>query len=166
MGGGLSSVGAALGSGLSVIGLAGVAQSLGLAPATFLGLTVASWAFVASAVIALGVGYFVASKKLEAINLERAKGGLLAVTWAEIIAEARDFEKQAMMSILANLMVEFQEDIVLDRPSETVVIMNMTYKIGDLKYVIEKGGREYIALRSNIPFRKIVLFVVKQEQVI
>lgn len=162
MGGGLSSVGAALGSGLSAIGLAGIAQSLGLAPATFLGLTVASWALVATGVTAVGIGYLFASKKLAKINQERAKGGLVAVTWAEIIAEARDYEKQALIRILESLEAEFQGEIILDRSSETAVIKSKNYKISDLKYVIEKSGREYIALRSNIPFREILLFVVKK----
>lgn len=150
-----------MGGGLSAIGLSGVAQSLGLAPATFLGLTVASWALVATSVVAVGIGYFFASKKLAEINQERAKGGLVAVTWTEIIAEARDYEKQAMMNILEGLEAEFQGDIILDRSSETAVIMNKTYKISDLRYVIEKSGREYIALRSKIPFREIILVVVK-----
>lgn len=162
MGGGLSSVGAALGSGLSAIGLAGVAQSLGLAPATFLSLTVASWAMVATGVAAVGVGYFFLNKKLEEINQERAKGGLVAVTWGEIIAEARDYEKQALMNILEALEGESQGDIILNRSSETAVIMNKTYEISDLKYVIDKNGREYIAQRSNMPFREIILFVVKE----
>lgn len=163
MGGGLSSVGAALGTGLSAIGLTGVAQSLGVAPATFLGLTVASWALVATSVVAVGIGCFFARKKLKEINQERAKGELVAVTWSEIIAEARDYEKQALMNILEELQAESQGDIILNRLSETAVIMNTTYKIGDLKYVIDKNGREYVSLRSNIPFRKIILFVVKEQ---
>lgn len=163
MGGGLSSVGAVLGSGLSAIGLAGVAQSLGLAPAVFLGLTVASWAMVASSLATVGIGYLFANKKLNEINLERAKGGLAAVTWAEIIAEARDYEKQALMNILEELEAEFQGDIVMDRSSENVTIMNKNYKISDLKYVINKSGREYIAQRSNIPFREIIIFVIKEQ---
>lgn len=162
VGGGLSSVGAALGSGLSAIGLTGVAQSLGLAPATFLGLTVASWAMVATSVAALGIGYFFTRRKLVEINQERAKGGLAAVTWSEIIAEARDYEKQALMNILGELEVETPGDIILDRSSEKVVIMGKSYKICELKYVIEKSGREYVGQRSNIPFRKVVLFVVKE----
>ncbi|MGE0014437.1 MAG: hypothetical protein AB7S62_19660, partial [Azoarcus sp.] len=59
------------------------------------------------------------------------------------------------------IQAEFQGDIILDRSSETAVIMNKTYKISDLRYVIEKSGREYIALRSKIPFREIILVVVK-----
>ena len=163
MGGGLSSVGAALGSGLSAIGLAGVAQSLGLAPATFIGLTVASWAMVGTSVAVVGIGYFFSRKKLAEINQERAKGELVAVTWKEIIAEARDYEKQALMNILGELEAETQGDIILDRSSENVVIMGKTYKITDLKYVIEKSGREYVAQRSKVPFKKIILFVVKEQ---
>lgn len=164
MGGGLSSVGATLGSGLSAVGLAGVANSLGLVPATFLGLTVVSWAMVATGVVAGGIVFFFSSKMLAKINQERAKGGLTAVTWAEIIAEIRNYEKQALMSILEGLEAEFQGEIILDRSSETAVIRGKNYKISDLKYVIEKSGTEYIALRSKIPFVKIILFVVKKQR--
>jgi len=60
-------------------------------------------------------------------------------------------------------MTQNFEHYLLDRSSEEAVIMGKTYKITSLKYVIEKNGREYVAQRSNIPFRKIVLFVVKEE---
>ena len=163
MGGGLSSVGAALGSGLTAIGLGGVAQSLGLAPATFLGLTLVGWAIAGVSVAAAGVGYFFTRKKLVDINDERAKGGLAAVTWSQIIAEAREFEKQAMIGILEELQAETEGDIVVHRSIEEAVINGNSYKISDLKYVIEKNGREYVALRSKIPFRPIILFVVKEE---
>ena len=163
MGGGLSSVGAALGSGLTAIGLGGVAQSLGLAPATFLGLTVVGWSIAGVSVAAAGVGYFFTRKKLADINEERAKGGLAAVTWSQIIAEAREYEKQAMIGILEELQVETEGDIVVHHSIEEAVINGKSYKISDLKYVIEKNGREYVALRSKIPFRNTVLFVVKEE---
>jgi hypothetical protein len=163
MGGGLSSVGAALGSGLTAIGLGGVAQSLGLAPATFLGLTVVGWAIAGASVAAAGVGYFFTRGKLADINDERAKGGIAAVTWSQIIAEAREFEKQAMIGILEELQAETEGDIVVHRSIEEAVINGNSYKISDLKYVIEKNGREYVALRSKIPFRHIILFVVKEE---
>lgn len=163
MGGGLSSVGAALGSGLTAIGLGGVAKSLGLAPATFLGLTVVGWSIAGASVAAAAVGYFFTRRKLADINEERAKGELASVSWAEIIAEARDFEKQAMMNILEELEAETEGDITLDRSSEEAVIMGKTYKVTNLKYVIEKNGREYVALRSKIPFRMIILYVVIKE---
>ena len=163
MGGGLSSVGAALGSGLTAVGLGGVAQSLGLAPATFLGLTVVGWSMAAASVVTVGAGYFFTRKKLTEINEERAKGELAAVTWSEIIAEARDYEKQAMMGILEELQAETEGKVTLYRSADEAVIMGKSYRIIDLKYVIEKNGREYIALRSKIPFRNIVLFLVKEE---
>lgn len=161
MAGGLSSAGAALGSGLSAVGLAGVAQSLGLAPATFLGLTVASWAMAGTGVVAAGIGYFYARRKLGEINYQRAKGGLAATTWTKIIAEARDYEKQALMNILERLETEFQEEIILDRSSQTTVINGENYKIRDLIYVIEKSGTEYIAKRSIIPFIHTEIFFVR-----
>ena len=163
MGGGLSSVGVALGSGLTAIGLGGVAQSLGLAPATFLGLTVVGWSMAAASVAAAGVGYFFTRKKLADINEERAKGGLGAVTWSQIIAEARDYEKQAMIGILEELQAESEGNILIHRAIDEAVIMGKSYKITDLKYVIEKNSKEYVALRSKNPFRNIVLFIVKEE---
>lgn len=163
MGGGLSSVGAALGSGLTAVGLGGIAQSLGLAPATFLGLTVVGWSIASTSVVAAGAGYFFTRKKLVEINEERAKGGLSDVTWKEIVIEVQDYEKQAMMDILEELEAETDGDTILDRPNEEAVIMSKTYKVTDLKYVIEKNGMEYVALRSLVPFRKIILFVVKEE---
>jgi hypothetical protein len=109
-----------LGSGLSAVGLAGVAKSLGLAPATFLGLTVAGWAMAATSVAALGLGYIFFRKKLSEINDERVKGGLAIVTWGEIIAEARNYEKQALMNILEELETETSGQIILDRcPSQS-----------------------------------------------
>mgnify|MGYP001227203972 CR=1 FL=1 len=163
MGGGLSSVGAALGSGLTAVGLGGVAQSLGLAPATFLGLTVVGWSMAAASVAAVGVGYVFARKKLVDINEERAKGDLAAVTWSQIFAEARDYEKQAMIGILEELQAETEGDILLNRSTDEAVIMGNSYKVTDLKYVIEKNGKEYVALRSKNPFKNVVLFVVKEQ---
>lgn len=162
MGGGLSSVGIALGSRLTAVGLGGVAQSLGLAPATFLGLTVVGWSIAAVSVAAAGAGYFFTRKKLVEINEERANGGLVAVTWEEIIAEAGDYEKQEMMNILEELEAETEGDFILDRTNEEAVIMGKTHKVTDLKYVIEQSGREYVALRSILPLRKIILFLVKE----
>ncbi len=84
------------------------------------------------------------------------------MTWTEIIAEARDYEKQALINILGELEAETRGDIILDRSGEKVVITGKTYKISDLKYVIEKSGTEYVGQRSIIPLRKIVLFLVKE----
>lgn len=163
MGGGLSSVGAALGTGLSAVGLTGGAQSLGLAPVTFLGLTVVGWALAGTGLVAAGVSYFFMTKKMKEINQERTKGGLSEVTCADIIAEVRDYDKKAFVNILKKLEIEFKGEIVLDCQSEIVLIKNKAYKIDDIKYVIERNRKEYIGLRSNIPFRNVEIFVVKNK---
>lgn len=164
MGGGLSSMGAALGSGLTAIGLGGVAQSLGLAPATFLGLTVAGWAMVAASAIVASLGYFFARHKLAEINDERVKGNLPVVTWSQIITEARDYEKQAMISILQELETETKGYIRVDKLNEEALIDGKLYRIEDLIYVIEETGKEYIALKTKLPFKNIILYVVKEQK--
>jgi len=163
LGGTLSSAGTALGSGLSAIGLSGLAQSLGLAPATFLGLTFASWAIAASGALIIsgsGLVYFVARKKLQLINDERRKGGLVDTNWREILEDARNYEKQAMFDVLEKLGEE-SKDIIVHRQSESVEIKGVSYSIGDLKYVVEKNGAERIVKSSLIPFRRIVVYRVK-----
>lgn len=163
LGGTLSSTGAAVGSGLSAVGLSGLAQSLGLAPATFLGLTFVSWAVVSSVILIFsssGLIYFVARKKLKLINDERRKGDLPNTTWREILEEARNYEKQAMIDILEKLDEECK-DVSFLRESETVEIKGVDYNIRDLKYVIEKNGEERIVKSSKIPFRRIVIYTVK-----
>lgn len=171
-GGTLSSAGTAVGSGLTAVGLSGLAQSLGLAPATFLGLTFVSWAVVAFVImIFLGSSliYFVGQGTLQLINIERMKGGLPNTTWREILEEAQNYEKQAMIDILAELdrkcmdvvFLRKSEDVIFLRESETGEIYAVTYKIGSLKYVVEKNGVERIVKSSWIPFRRIVVYTVK-----
>lgn len=160
MGGGLSSMGAALGTGLSAVGLGGVAQSLGLAPATFLGLTVGGWAVAATSVVSLGIGYFFTRAKLKEINTERLKGGEAEITWGGIIDLIRDFDHDAMVAILVELAKE-SSDIMIDVGADTVFIHNKSYPIRDLEYVIQKSGKEYIGLKSRIPFCGKELFQVK-----
>ena len=67
-----------------------------------------------------------------------------------------------MMNILEELEAETEGDFILDRTNEEAVIMGKTHKVTDLKYVIEQSGREYVALRSILPLRKIILFLVKE----
>ena len=130
LGGTLSSAGTALGSGLSAIGLSGLAQSTGLLPATFLGLAFASWAVIAATVVFIisGFGVTVARKKLQLINDERRKGRLSDITWREILEEVQNYEKQAMTDLLEKLG-EVSKDIVVRRESETVEIKGVNYSI-------------------------------------
>lgn len=164
LGGTLSSAGTAVGTGLTAVGLSGLAQSLGLAPATFLGLTFASWAVVTSTILiffASGLIYYFAQGKLEIINIERSKGGLPDITWRNILKEVQDYERQAMIDILAELDEEC-EDVVYLRGSETIEISGVNYHVRDLKYVVEKNGTERIVKSSFIPFRRIVVYTVKR----
>ncbi|WP_082879814.1 hypothetical protein [Methylomonas methanica] len=163
LGGTVSSASTALGSGLSAIGLSGLAQSIGLAPATFLGLTLASWAVISSTVLIIsgsGLIYFVGRRKLQLINDERRKGCLKDTTWREILEEVQDYEKQAMTALLEKLGEE-SKDIFVRRESETVEIKDVNYSIRDLKYVVEKNGAARIVKSSLIPFRRLVVYTVK-----
>jgi len=162
MGGGLSGMGAALGSGLTAVGLGGIAQSVGLAPATFLGLTVAGWAVAATSVVALGAGYFFSRSKLKEINQERLKGGLTEITWGGIVTEVKDFDHQAMIKVFEELAKE-TSDISLNSEADTVFIFGVPYAVTDTEYVIKKSGKEYIGLKSRIPFRGKELYLVKPE---
>ncbi|WP_339805409.1 hypothetical protein [uncultured Marinobacter sp.] len=166
LGGALSSAGTAIGSGLTAVGLSGVAQSLGLAPATFLGLTFVSWAVVGSAVLVLsssGIIYYLSRKKLQLVNIEREKGGLPSITWRGILEEAQQFETQAMTAILEKLAKE-TGGFVVRREAGAVEIKGVSYNIANLKYVVEKNGAEYIVRASKVPFRRIVLYTVTDPQ--
>lgn len=163
LGGTLSSAGTAVGSGLSAIGLSGLAQSLGLAPATFLGLTFVSWAIVASTVLLIsgsGLIFLFARKKLQLINDERRKGDLPDITWREILEEVQSYEKRAMTDLLEKL-AEQSKAIIVFRENGAVEIKNVIYSIRDLKYVVEKNGAERIVKSSMIPFRRIVVYTIK-----
>jgi len=160
LGGTLSSAGTAIGGGLTAVGLSGLAQSLGLAPATFLGLTFFNWGVVVSVILSSVFIYFFAQRKLQYINEERREGNLPDTTWRDILKETQEYEKQAMRDILLKLNEECK-DIILLKGSETVEIKGVNYNIRDLKYVVEKNGAERIVKSSFIPFRCIVVYTVK-----
>jgi hypothetical protein len=72
VGGVFSTAGAALGTGLSAVGLTGLAQSMGLVPATFFGLTFFGWAILV-ALLGSGLIFYISKKRLKLINDERIK---------------------------------------------------------------------------------------------
>jgi hypothetical protein len=162
LGGALSSAGTAIGGGLTAVGLSGLAQSIGLAPETFLGLTFISWAAVASAILIFsGLIFFSSEKKLQMINVERRKGDLPDTTWIKILHKTKNYEKQAMMGILKKIAEECKGSIFF-KNNETVKIKGVNYNIRDLKYVVKKNGAEMIVLsRGIIPFYRIVVYTVK-----
>ena len=96
-----ASTSALAGSALSVVGLGSVAQSIGLVPATFLGLTPVGWAISATATVTFGsVGYFVISRALKVINAERQKGGLKPTTISGIRREIAEHEALSKLELL------------------------------------------------------------------
>ncbi len=163
LGGTLSSAGTAVGAGLTAVGLSGLAQSLGLAPATFLGLTFLTWTAVTSVLLIFSSSFFIyffAREKLKLINSERNKGGLPNITWHEILKEVKNYEKEAMLNILEDISEEYK-DVKLQREIETVDIRNVPYKVRDLKYVVDKNGSEEIVKSSFIPYLSKVVYRVK-----
>jgi hypothetical protein len=161
-GGVMSTAGTALGTGLSTIGLSGLAKGLGLAPATLFGLTFVAWGVVASVTMLIGLVaiYIFAGKKLKEINKHRHEGGLEKTTWKKIVKEARDYEKNAMNKIISQLEKEFPSDF-LRHDEDIVHIKGITYSVGDLKYVVKKDGAEMLVKRSRIPFRCVIVFIVR-----
>ncbi len=159
IGGVFSTAGAAVGTGLSAVGLTGLAQSMGLVPATFLGLTAFGWAVLLLVLLSSGFIFYFLKKKLKLINSERLKGGLPSITWREILNEVKDYEKRAMTDLLRKLSEELHDVIVL-KASDTVEINGKKYNIQDLKYLVKKDGTEHIFKSSIIPFKKSVVFTV------
>ncbi len=149
----------AVGSGLSAIGLGGVAVSLGLAPATFLGLTPVGWAIAGSAATIAALGYYLTRKSMQKINEERQKGGLEDTTIRGIIQEIRQFETDSLNEILSKLESE-RDDVMLTEADTNVEIDGRAFPIAGLNYVINKDGSEELV---HLPkgARKETALVVK-----
>ena len=98
---------------------------------------------------------------MEIINIERSKGRLEKTTWRDILKEVQDYERQAMIDILAELDEEC-EAVVYIRGSENIEIKGVKYCVRDLKYVVEKDGVERVVKFSLIPFRRVVVYTVKR----
>lgn len=161
MSGGISSLGAALGSGLTAVGLGGVAQSLGLAPVTYFGLTALGWSIIAVSGVLVALLYRFGKKKLIQINDARMEGGLPEISWLEIIDAVREYEAEAMRQIIKELSRDPTHIVTYDKETDQVCVSGKVYKISDLKYVIEKTGREYIALKCFLRFWRRIVYIVK-----
>lgn len=163
-GGGVAAVfgatGALAGSALTAVGLGSVAQSLGLIPATILGLTPVGWTIATATVAgAATLGYFANRHVMERINKERVAGGLPEITVSELIKQIKELERQSMLEILIKISKERLDFKVL-RSDFKVIIGGNTYEIGNLKYEVTKDGEEFIGLKR--PFRKLTnVFTVK-----
>lgn len=162
--GGLASmtaaVGTATGSALTAIGLGGLAKSLGLAPATFLGLTPIGWAATATSAVALGgLGYFLNRKVMAEINQERSKGGLPPTNITGILREIREYESDSMFALLKKLSQE-RLNFKVRKSEGAVEISDKSYKIKDLKYVVYDDGSEALVQIGKFWRKKIIFNIV------
>jgi hypothetical protein len=160
IGGTLTTAGAAVGTGLTAVGLGGLAQSLGLAPATFLGLTIVGWAVAGMAVLGSLLLLLFSRMKLNEINEARNQGGLSAITWRGILQAAREFEGDAMLDILSKLSDETPR-VNLHKESKTIQIDRVTYNVSDVRYIIEKNGKEKLKVSTKIPLISKTIFIIK-----
>lgn len=164
-GGGVASVfgaaGSLAGSALTSIGLGSVASSVGLAPATFLGLTPVGWAVTGIAIAGTAtLGYFVSNSIMAKINEERVAGGLPEITFWELYDEIKKFERESMLEILIKLSKERLNFKV--RRSENIVNIDGTeYSIDDLCYEVEENGGEWIAIKRTLRAAQKIFTVVQ-----
>ena len=163
-GGGIASVfgaaGSLAGSALTSIGLGSVASSVGLVPATFLGLTPIGWAISGIAVAGTAtLGYFVSNSIMTKINEERLAGVLPEITLWELYDEIKKFERDSILEILIKLSKERLNFKV--RKSENLVnIDGKEYNIDDLRYEVEENGGEWITIKRTMRVAKKIFTVV------
>lgn len=163
-GGGVASVfgaaGTLAGSALTSIGLGSVASSVGLAPATFLGLTPVGWAVTGIAAAGTAtLGYFISNSIMAKINKERVAGGLPKITLWELRDEIKKFERESMLEILIKLSKERLNFKV--RKADNIVNIDSTeYNIDALCYVVEENGGEWIGLKRPLRATKKIFTVV------
>ncbi|WP_224503743.1 hypothetical protein [Celeribacter litoreus] len=154
-----SSSSAFVGATLSAVGLGGLAQSLGLVPVTFLGLTPVGWVVAGAASTAtVGIGYLISKRKLSQINEEREKGGLDPIGVKGIIDEIRAFEERANRNVFTKLSLE-RADVNFDKDHDNVEIRGEVYRLGRLRYVVNVDGSEEVFFVSKVGRKKRLLVV-------
>lgn len=164
-GGGIASVfgaaGSLAGSALTSIGLGSVASSVGLAPATFLGLTPVGWAVTGVALAGTAsLGYFISNSIMAKINAERVEGGLPEISLRELYDEIKKFEHDAIMEILIKLSKE-RLNFKVRKSENKVSIDGFDYDINDICYEVEKNGGEWLALKRTLRSAKRIFTVVE-----
>lgn len=155
-----SSAVAGVGSGLTAIGLGGVANALGIAPAaTFLWLTPVGWAIVCGTVtVASTLGYYFTHKTTQRINEERKKGGLEPTTLAKIIKEVQIFEAHALEALLIQLTKEIR-GVTLSADKKHLTVNGQVFSINRLKYVVNIDGSEELVFVTRMGRKKRVILV-------
>lgn len=154
-----AAVGTATGSALTAIGLGGLAKTLGLAPATFLGLTPIGWAAMGTSAVAVGgLGYFLNRKVMTEINEERAKGGLPPTNLMGILRQVREYESNSMLALLKKLSQE-RLNFKVRKSDGVVEIDGKSYKVKNVRYVMNDDGSESLVHIGRY-WRKSVIFSI------
>jgi len=155
-----SAAGASLGSGLTAVGLGGLATKLGLAPSLFLGLTPMGWAIVGSAATIVGSGGFLLLRRqMKLINEERSKGGLGPITWRELIREVKRHEAEAISQILEELSLRPEYGVQVIDDGTRVVVGQRSYPVSRVKYRVNENGSEELLYASRVGVVKVLLVV-------
>lgn len=138
---------ASAGAALSSVGLVGVATALGLPvpAATFLGLTLFGWAFVAIGAISGPLLYLLFRRTMSRLNAERQRGGLEPITAAQIFKEIRRHEAASLKSVLSKLESE-NSGVSLSPDREKFSVNGKPFFTKRLRYVINTDGSEDIVL--------------------
>ena len=163
---GFGSTAAALGgSALTSVGLGGVASSLGFAPTVILGFTPLGWAIMGGASIAVGgLAVYLKSSVMGKVNEERVNGGLPEIGVLELISEIKKHEEESKVDILKKLSKERLNFKVRPAAGE-LVIDGISFKIAEIRYVIEEGGREFLE-KVNMLRRNQTIFVINKGSIV
>ena len=130
----------ALGAGLTKVGLGGLAASLGLVPKTFLWLTASAWGVV-GAVVASSVITIILTRFMGKLNKERQQGGLEKISILQLIKDVKAFERDSIRQICNQLSQNIPK-FKFNNASEILTYKGVEYKIGKIRYVINKDGSE------------------------
>jgi len=145
-----ATTGAVTGSALSAIGLGGFAQSIGLLPATFLGLTPVGWAIAGTATTTVGgVIYFQLRRALKRINIERAKGDLGPISVAGIWQEVKRHERESKIKLL-NRAGYGKDNWQVSLDKERVSINDEEFLIDRTRFVVEKDESTKFVILNKI----------------
>lgn len=157
-GAGVATGSTALGAALANVGLGGLASSLGLVPATFLGLTMPVWAGVGIGVT--GATAIYASFNMSKLNEERRNGGLENITIMELVKAVKAFETESLKLLCEKLSTQVS-GISFNSADETLAFDEVEYEMGDISYRFNKDGSEELLL-SGGRFKKKTVIRVKE----
>ncbi|MFK7838003.1 MAG: hypothetical protein AB8B60_17475 [Sulfitobacter sp.] len=129
---------ATAGTALGAVGLGGFAQTLGLVPVTFLGLTPVGWLIAGTSAVTVGGIVTLAIKRsLKKINEERAAGGLEPTSLKGIINEVRKHEEASKLELLKRA-AKGRPNWQISIDKETVSINDEEFPIKHTRFVVDR----------------------------